>query len=89
MGISRLTNANPIKLPLDAKNAMWLGPYLVGMLIISYFGQFGQGQADLSDGLDFLVIAAFSLVIYYWAISLRLPASEVDKYAADVYPVES
>lgn len=89
MGISRLTNANPIKLPLDAKNAMWLGPYLVGMLIISYFGQFGQGQADLSDGLDFLVIAAFSLVIYYWAISLRLAASEVDKYAADVYPVES
>jgi len=89
MGISRVTNANPIKPPMDWKSAIWLWPYLIGMTVISYFGQFGQGRAEIPFYWDMAAIAAFSLVIYYLAISLRLSEAEVDKYAADVYPVES
>jgi hypothetical protein len=28
----------------------------------------------------------FSLVIYYAAMAMRLPAAKVDKYVAEVYP---
>ena len=33
-----------------------------------------------------VISAVFSLVIYYWAISARLPESKVDEYVRDVYP---
>jgi hypothetical protein len=32
------------------------------------------------------VSAAWSLVIYYVAMSRRLPAAKVDEYVAEVYP---
>ena len=35
------------------------------------------------------VVAAFSLIIYYSAIRLRLPESKVDEYAQGVYGFES
>ncbi len=35
---------------------------------------------------DLLVLTIFSLVIYYWAISRRLPEAQVDEYVRDVYP---
>ncbi|MGO9903275.1 MAG: hypothetical protein ACLP0J_27135, partial [Solirubrobacteraceae bacterium] len=35
---------------------------------------------------DLLVLTIFSLVIYYWAMSRRLPEFRVDEYVADVYP---
>ena len=35
---------------------------------------------------DILVVAVFSLVIYYWAVHSRLPEAKVDKYVAEVYP---
>ena len=46
-----------------------------------------QGGTD-TIGLWGGIIASglFSLIIYYWAISLRLPESKVDEYVADVYP---
>jgi len=40
MGISRVTNANPVHTPLDWSAAIWLWPYLGGLTLISYFGQF-------------------------------------------------
>ena len=33
-----------------------------------------------------VISAAFSLAIYFWAISRRLPEAKVDEYVADVYP---
>jgi amino acid transporter len=88
MGVSRATHANPVRQPWDMRAAIWLWPYLAGMTLISYLGNFG-GNATIPYYWDMVVIAAFSLVIYYVAISLRLPEAEVDRYAADVYPVES
>ena len=46
-----------------------------------------QGGTD-DIGLWGGIIASglFSLIIYYWAISLRLPESKVDEYVAEVYP---
>jgi amino acid transporter len=70
--------------PLDWKSAQWLPVYLVGMGIISWLGQY-NGASDakplatghLHFGIDMLVVALFSLVIYYWAQATKLPAAEM------------
>jgi amino acid transporter len=67
--------------PLDWKSAQWLLPYLIGMGIISWQGQYGSGAPPINTGRipfwwDFLVVAGFSLIIYYWAIYTALPREE-------------
>ena len=70
--------------PLDWRSAQWLPVYLVGMGIISWLGQFSGGAEKppvntntLPFGVDMIVVAAFSLVIYYWAMATKLPREEV------------
>ena len=69
------------------RSASWLPVYLIGMGIISWLGQY-SGQSTSTPlaptntntiGLwyDLLVIAAFSLVIYFWAVAVRLPREEM------------
>jgi amino acid transporter len=74
--------------PLDWKSAQWLPVYLIGMGIISWLGQF-SGSASTppplnphNSGLipfwwDMLVVALFSIVIYFWAQATRLPRDEM------------
>lgn len=45
----------------------WFFPYLLGLSIISYLGSFG-GTGIIPFGYDFLVIALFSIGIYYIVI---------------------
>jgi amino acid transporter len=70
--------------PLEWKSAYWLLPYLIGMGIISWQGQY-SGESSTAPPLntgripfwwDFLVVAGFSLAIYYWAIFTSLPREE-------------
>ncbi|MBO0808229.1 MAG: APC family permease [Actinobacteria bacterium] len=71
--------------PLDWKAAQWLPVYLIGMGIISWMGQYSGETANsppLNTGRipfwwDFLVVAVFSLIIYYWAQAVRAPREEV------------
>lgn len=44
------------------------------------------GKGHIGLYWDLLVVAIFSLVIYYWAMSMRLPEDKVDQYVRDVYP---
>ena len=62
--------------PLDWKSAQWLPVYLIGMGIVSWQGQFG-GTNRLPFGLDMLIVAVFSLLIYIWAMAVRAPREEV------------
>ncbi len=79
--------------PLDWKSAQWLPVYLIGMGIISWQGGFSGGAVlsplptgHLHFGIDMLVVAIFSLVIFFWAQATRLPKAEmlalVEKQAA-------
>jgi amino acid transporter len=76
---------DPQRPPLEWKSAYWLLPYLIGLGIISWQGQFplkGDGGAPPNNTFhipfwwDMLIVAAFSLVIYYWAIFTALPREE-------------
>jgi amino acid transporter len=93
---------NPDRPTIDWGAAIWVLPYLVGLGFISYFGGFGTGgifggqyglattvvggNGDLPLYWDLLVLAVFSLGIYYVAIAKRLPTSKVDYYVREVYP---
>jgi amino acid transporter len=64
--------------PLNLKAAQWLPVYLLGMGIISWQGQFGPDNTfRIPFWIDMLVVAAFSLIIYYWAQASRLSTEEV------------
>jgi hypothetical protein len=102
MAISGLFHLNPNAPRVDWAAAVWVFPYLIGMGVISYLGGFGQGGAvggigvfkhflvggngDLPLYYDLLVVAIFSLVIYYVAMATRLSPTKVDEYVRDVYP---
>jgi len=84
---------NPNKPKLDWHSAQWLWPYLIGMAIISYLGQFNEPYAlpfktinnyHIPFYWDLGIIAVFSLIIYYWAVSLRLPPEKVREYVSVV-----
>jgi amino acid transporter len=70
--------------PLDWKSAVWLPVYLIGMGIISWQGQFSGGAVsapvntnNIPFWWDMVIVAAFSLVIYFWAMATRLPREEM------------
>jgi amino acid transporter len=78
---------DPQRPPLDWRSAQWLPVYLIGMGIISWQGQFsGQSSktplpptntGNLPFWWDMLVVAAFSLAIFYWAQATKLPRAEM------------
>jgi len=101
--ISYRFNLNPKRIDMDWGAAVWIVPYFVGMLVISYFGTFGAGgiiggigffkhvldqggNDDLGLYGGLIASAVWSLVIYYVAISRRLPVEKVDHYVREVYP---
>ena len=104
MGISFAFRLNPNQPTIDWNSVGWMLTYLIGVGLISYFGQFGQGgiigsvgvfqnilrggNFDLPLGIDLAILAAFSLAIYHWAIATRLSEAKVDHYVREVYPSE-
>lgn len=59
------------------------------MTLISYLGQFQGGTDTIPFGWDLVVVAVWSLVVYYTAIRLRLPVDKVDRYTEGVFGFES
>ncbi|MGD1012026.1 MAG: APC family permease [Acidimicrobiales bacterium] len=101
MTVSFVFKLNPATPKLDWKSARWLLPYLTGLGVVSYFGGFGPGgifggigvfknvlvggQGGLPLGYDLLVLGAFSLAIYFAAMTTRLPADQVDGYLHEMF----
>ncbi|MGW3286682.1 APC family permease [Streptomyces sp. NPDC001002] len=68
---------------LDFKAAQWLPVYLLGMGVISWQGGFG-GTGRIALWWDMLLIAAFSVGIYYWARATASPADEIERSIEEV-----
>ncbi|MHB1947642.1 MAG: APC family permease [Gammaproteobacteria bacterium] len=66
---------------LGLKAAIWVLPYLGGLILISYLGAFG-GKNMIPFGWDFLIIAIFSFIILRLAIATRasLTANDMVHY---------
>jgi amino acid transporter len=64
---------------VDWRAASWIWPWLIGMTIIGLVGRYGTGSLnDLPNWIDLLVVALFSLVIFYYAVSLAMTSQQVN-----------
>jgi amino acid transporter len=71
---------NPTAPRLEWKRSSWIFAYLLGMGVISWMGQYGPQNTDrIPFGIDFAVVAVWSLVIYYWAQNSALPVNEIEE----------
>ena len=87
--LNRLFNLNPRKPYLDWKAAQWLPVYLVGVGLIVYFSTFGPlTNPPIHLWWDILVVAVFSLIIYYWALAVALPSDQIQMLITEVVPDE-
>jgi amino acid transporter len=77
LAVSQLTRPREQRIGLDWHAAVWLWPWLIGLFVLSYLASFEGGRDDLHFGVDMAVTAAFSLAIYYFALSRRLSEEQV------------
>jgi amino acid transporter len=100
MALSSALHLNDKMPKIDWKAGIWIFPYLIGMTLISYFGNFGTGgifgltatahdiiggQGDLPFWYDLLVLAVFSVAIYLIATRNALSEEEADGYIQSVF----
>jgi amino acid transporter len=63
---------------IDWRAASWIWPWLIGMTIIGLLGRYGKGSHNvLPSWIDLLVVAAFSLVVFYYAVSLAMTTEQI------------
>ncbi|WP_235022412.1 APC family permease [Amycolatopsis alkalitolerans] len=79
--VARATTKAEDRRAIDWKAAMWILPWLGGMVLISWLGRYGDGGNinALPEWIDLLVVIAFSLVIFYWAVSLAVSSEKVQE----------
>lgn len=59
----------------EMKSALWIVPYILGLIGISYLGSFG-GTNTIPFGWDFLVVGLFSMGILYLALLTRVELNQ-------------
>ncbi|MEY9836339.1 APC family permease [Streptacidiphilus sp. EB103A] len=81
--VSWLTDRRPVRPKMGFRSGSWVVPWLIGLAVLCYAGQYSS-PAHLVFGLphlpmwwDIAAVAAWSLVVYYWALAVRLPAADV------------
>ena len=87
---NRALHLNEHKPTLDWKAASWLLPYLAVMGLIVYVSDFGPkgDNALIGFGWDMVVVAVWSLVVYYWAMAVALPKEKIEEMLHEVVDLE-
>ena len=63
---------------IDWRAASWIWPWLIGLTLIGVAGRYGNGAQNLlPDWADLVVVIVFSLVIFYYAVSLAMSSEQV------------
>jgi amino acid transporter len=72
--------------PTSVRHGYWVVPWLIGLTIISYLGEYGDGSKMelhkvpvLHNYADIVITIVFSLVIYYWAVAIAMPKQKVQE----------
>ncbi|MEP3276193.1 MAG: APC family permease [Stappiaceae bacterium] len=68
---------------LHFRQAAWLIPYMTGVGMVSFLGEFG-GIGLLSDGIDVLVCAGIGAATFWYAVRSTISQAHFDKQAEDV-----
>ena len=72
------------------RSAVWIGPWILGMVLIGLAGRYGVGSKSwLPEWIDLLVVFGFSLVIFYWAVQETMPRDKVQEaIAKDTHQID-
>jgi amino acid transporter len=100
MVASYVFKLNPRRPPLDWSAAVWVFPWLIGLGFITFFGNYGTGgvlggvgpvattwvggDGSIPLWWDLVIVAVWSLFIYFMAIHRRLDTGRVDEYVGTV-----
>jgi amino acid transporter len=69
IAIGMYASDRPGQPKINWKKSAWIGAYLLGMGILSWQGAYGPDNTGrLAYPWDILVVALFSLAIYFWAV---------------------
>jgi amino acid transporter len=66
------------KPPLDPIALGWMLPWFAGLAVISLLGQYGDGLGILPEWIDLLVVAVFSVAIFFLGVRMALPKARVE-----------
>ncbi len=77
MAISIATSKGRTRPTLDFRHTVWLWPYLLGIAIISFLGQYGGGTGLIPQWIDIAVVIVFSFAIFAWAVTSVMPTERV------------
>jgi amino acid transporter len=61
----------------DGRASLWVWPWLAGLAVVTWLGQFNGGRKDIPLWWDLAIIAVFSLAIYAWAVRLAMDTAKV------------
>jgi len=70
----------PLELP---SGAIWVIPWLVGLAVMSYIGDFDGGRGWVSFWPAIAIIVVFSVVIYYIGVNNSLPREAIERHIAE------
>ena len=68
--------------PVALRPALWLLPYLGGLLLLSWLGQFGDGLKLIGFGWDALLGALLATGCLLLAVHLRLDDAQAARHRA-------
>lgn len=76
--VTQAFHLNPVKPHFNVKAAQWVPVYLIGLGLIVFLSDFGPlTHPWFPLGWDMLATGVFSLIIYYWAVSVALPREAI------------
>jgi amino acid transporter len=65
------------------RSAAWIGPWILGMVIIGVAGRYGDGSKSwLPEWIDLLVVIVFSLAIFHYAVLETMSREKVQEAIA-------
>ncbi|MDN3351617.1 APC family permease [Actinomadura sp. DC4] len=79
--ITRLTTPAAERASLNWKASSWVWPWFVGLLVIGALGRYG-GNNTIPDWWDIVIVAVWSLLVFYVAAALAVTSGEVDAAVA-------
>jgi amino acid transporter len=83
IAILMYTSDRPELPKINWGRSAWIGAYLLGLGIISWQGAYGPENTNrLAYPWDILVVAVFSLAIYFWGVNSSLTAPEMEERIA-------
>jgi amino acid transporter len=70
--------------PLELRSGSWMVVWLAGLALLSFLAGDLDDKATLGFGVSSLLTAAFSVAVFYYAMSVRLDRSRTEEHMADI-----